>query len=250
MKESQNVLLSVGTAGPTHLWVKLAMWETLEMNHLKDSRFQCIMLSTKGYFRDNFNNWGKFSESYYIFSFWQARKKKIAGSQMFASLKRCHFHPGNVCLDSLGRNVSGLQGVEAIFSTWLYFEKFIPFLLWMITTSFSYSFRSEMSPSQEKSNEFHVSKTGTQQIGYRVLGKGCVLSAKMYLFAAVIFQEPQKVQAVKHQITSQVMKGWVLKGSLFRKARTHQHRDIRVRTHREVGRPHLHACLKPKPIKI
>lgn len=103
--------------------------------------------------------------------------------------------------------------------------------MWMISKIFTYSFRSEMSTSQDKPKrissfeEGELSKFGTEFWGRAV----CFLPN---ILAAVIFQEPWKVQAVKHQIIPQVTKVWVWKGDVFRKARPHKHSDARVQTHR------------------
>lgn len=121
--------------------------------------------------------------------------------------------------------------------------------MWMISKIFNYSFRSEMSTSQEKSKrissfeEGELSKFGTGFWGRAV----CFLPN---ILAAVIFQEPWKVQAVKHQIISQMTKVWVWKGDVFRKARPHKHRDARVLTHRGRSVANGHVCLKPKSLKI
>ena len=100
------------------------------------------------------------------------RRGKIAGSQMAASLELCHFQPGSasVLIPWVEKKV-GLR-VEAIFSTWiLIFEEYLLFS-WceqLPRLAFNYSFRSEISTSQEKLKA--GLKMGTRQIWSQVLGK-------------------------------------------------------------------------------
>lgn len=53
----------------------LAIWKTSEMNYSEDPRFQGIVLSTKGYFSDHFNNSGEIFPHYLIY-FPSGRKEK------------------------------------------------------------------------------------------------------------------------------------------------------------------------------
>lgn len=106
-----------------------------------------------------------------------------------------------------------------------------------------------MSTTQEKSKEFQVFKTRTQQIWYQVLEKGSCANFLPNIYAAVSLQEPEKVQGGKQQTISQMQKGWAVK-EFFREARTQQRGDACVYTQREGNGPTFHVYLKPKSTKI
>lgn len=84
-------LLTVGAARPTNLWVKIWLsgkpekWTILKTQfsgyHTKVTSVIILMTLEKIFY-------------ILLYIFLLAEKKKIAGSQMFASLKQYHFHPG------------------------------------------------------------------------------------------------------------------------------------------------------------